>query len=190
MDHPTIAKISSFLSLEDGWNYGEGVAPTASKASEAAGLVRLLEGLGLSETNAFPGMDGEILIRAYHHDHVLSFTLETDGTISMSHLVRGEHQECPDVVSLEQIKYYAMRILIESIFDACPMYMCASPTQSYLIIGPARSQNLPLKRAGVTAAPLLFNASASLPGRNQYVSMSPDITQASAARHPYTALSM
>ena len=40
--------------------------------------------LGLSRSNAFPGINGEIQITFYHRDYVLELTLETNGNITVA----------------------------------------------------------------------------------------------------------
>jgi len=77
---PTEAKIESFSDLPKGWHFGEELAPSKEviekslKIEEAASLYGY-------ETDAFPGIDGEIMVTVYHGNHSLEFTVENDSSI-------------------------------------------------------------------------------------------------------------
>lgn len=80
----TKGKITSFLTLPVGWNYGYGKPVTRILAKEVLSFHVLLESFGIEETDAFPGEDGEILLRAYTNEYCASFMFNPDGTVDIS----------------------------------------------------------------------------------------------------------
>jgi hypothetical protein len=78
----TAQKIASFRNLEVGWHYGGGVPPTDETIHKALILNREAAFAGFSKTNAFPGIDGEIQITAYHQSIYLELTIEVDGIVT------------------------------------------------------------------------------------------------------------
>lgn len=80
LEPETIEKIDSFLKLEKGWHYGEGDVPSKKTVESAKNLAE--QAIWSSfDTNAFPGIDGEILVTVYSKDYCLEFTVESDGKI-------------------------------------------------------------------------------------------------------------
>ncbi|MFZ2030082.1 MAG: hypothetical protein WAU68_07235 [Vitreimonas sp.] len=72
----TLRKIISFAKLEKGWHYGAG-GPAAKDTLVATIKVwRQLVMWGLSRTDAFPGVDGEVQLTAYFKDNVVSITID------------------------------------------------------------------------------------------------------------------
>ena len=62
------ARIMNFTSLEKGWHYGRGAVPSMELATFALRVVSQLRSLGISKFEAFPTVDGEILVSAYQGD--------------------------------------------------------------------------------------------------------------------------
>ena len=78
----TAQKIREFGELSSGWHYGEG-GPIDEKVIRSAVEINdeaLNESLWL--TDAFPGVNGEIVVTVYWEKECLEFTIETDGTVS------------------------------------------------------------------------------------------------------------
>jgi hypothetical protein len=76
------ARILSFGELGDGWHFGEGQAPPIDIIDRAIELHHILKSSGFRSTNAFPGIDGEVIVSAYRENFYLEFTLEVDGSLS------------------------------------------------------------------------------------------------------------
>ena len=76
------SKIIAFRGLPRGWNYGQGVPPSEETINIARALNTDLQRSGFQKTNAFPGIDGEIQITAYHESFYLEFTISVDGKIT------------------------------------------------------------------------------------------------------------
>lgn len=78
----TVKKIRSFKQLTQGWSYGEGKPFKDSILNDAISVIREAFNLGFNITDAFPGLDGEVMCTIYHEDHYLEFTLEPDGNVT------------------------------------------------------------------------------------------------------------
>ena len=79
--HVTITKIESFRRLNAGWHYGEGINFDSNIVNNAIDLHNLAVKLGFFETDAFPGVDGSIMIAIYHKEDYLEFTLKHNNEI-------------------------------------------------------------------------------------------------------------
>ena len=73
-------KIWGFRNLEPGWHFGEGGVFDDDVLWEAIRIHQLLQSRGYGNTDAFPGLDGEVRITAYDQDYYFEFTLEADRT--------------------------------------------------------------------------------------------------------------
>ena len=79
---PTIEKIYDFKKLGNGWHYGEGIPFQESILDDAVSLIEETVKLAFYTTDAFPGLDGEIMCTIYYHDHYLEFTIESDSSVT------------------------------------------------------------------------------------------------------------
>lgn len=86
----TLDKIRTFANLPLGWHYGRGNPPPATVIKDALRQLLNLLMLGYVETDAFPGVDGEIMVTAYRGGHCIQTTVETDGSFAVAHLFNGE----------------------------------------------------------------------------------------------------
>jgi hypothetical protein len=86
-----IKKILSFLSLPDGWCYGNGVAPAPTIAISAIAIYSFLKMAEVSSTDAFPGEDGRVLVTGYSGDYTIEVYCETSGTFKFV-LEKGENE--------------------------------------------------------------------------------------------------
>ena len=78
----TLKKILSFAQFQEGWSFGEGVAFAKSTVDKAVQLAKTAHTLGFHETDAFPGLNGEIMITVYQNNEYWEFTLEPTETIT------------------------------------------------------------------------------------------------------------
>jgi hypothetical protein len=77
--------INSFADLPAGWDYGSG-GPIPRSTREIALLWnKVLNSFGFSDTEAFPGGDGEIAISGNFGPHHLEVIVESDHTISVAY---------------------------------------------------------------------------------------------------------
>lgn len=104
VDRPTQKKIWSFKSLTKGWHYGEGVPFTKDLLERAIALNQDALNFGFFETDAFPGISGEIMLVIYHENQDLEFTIETNGQITFVHEIDGEEILYEESLSFEDAK--------------------------------------------------------------------------------------
>ena len=79
------AKLKQFAEYKSGWHYGEGSEFTPEILRVMWELYYFSSGGGISETNAFPGIDGSVYLTLYLGSHCLELIGETDGTITATH---------------------------------------------------------------------------------------------------------
>lgn len=109
-DRGTKGKIASFVALPNGWNYGCGKPATPALAKEALAFHTFLERLGIEETDAFPGEEGEILLRAYTDEYCASFTFNANSTIDLS-FERGDVEVyCRETASRAEMLSLAIKV--------------------------------------------------------------------------------
>jgi hypothetical protein len=102
-NHKTEEKIRTFADLQVGWHYGNGIRPS-DKAIEKA-LILNTEAIksGFEQTNAFPGIDGEIRVTAYHQSIYVEMTIEIDD--SVTYIYEFDDNERENVVlTFDQVK--------------------------------------------------------------------------------------
>ena len=97
----TEEKITGFKNLEKGWCYGEGEL-FKDKTIKAAKLLnqKMLE-QGFLTTNAFPGINGEVVATCYYEDNCFEFTIEPTGEIAFAHERGGEELDYREGLSLD-----------------------------------------------------------------------------------------
>jgi hypothetical protein len=78
----TEKKIKSFSKLQQGWNYGFGAPFTDAQIKRSLDIHRFFIQLGISTTDAFPGMAGEISITGYKGEYYLEYTIINATTAS------------------------------------------------------------------------------------------------------------
>jgi hypothetical protein len=78
MTNSTIEKIQSFGNFTQGWSFGEGVPFAPSILLKAMQLIKTAYALGFTETDAFPGLNGEVMGTIYLGQDYWEFTLEPD----------------------------------------------------------------------------------------------------------------
>ncbi len=81
----TERKIRDFANLPNGWHYGSGKSPSAENIERGVFYSHLFNLYGFSRTNAFPGIDGEVMVTAYADDLYLEILIETDGKLRFVH---------------------------------------------------------------------------------------------------------
>lgn len=102
-DHtsPTTLKIRSFKRLLEGWHYGKGVPPTNAAIEQALKLNSGALSSGFLKTDAFPGIDGEILVAVYYGEWYLEFTLEANMSVTFVAEKNREEVEYVEGLSVE-----------------------------------------------------------------------------------------
>jgi hypothetical protein len=94
----TIIKISGFRKFPHGWNFGSGVPLSEEMFLRGITLLKLAEAGEIERSNAFLGDDGELQITFHFNKDTAAFTLEVDGTVSIT-----EDEEGKIVSQLEEL---------------------------------------------------------------------------------------
>ena len=81
---PVEEYIRSFSELAEGWNFGEGRAPSGEVISKAIQVYRLGKSFGLMG-NAFPVGDGEIEISFSYQDHFVDILITVQNTFEYTY---------------------------------------------------------------------------------------------------------
>lgn len=86
----TVEQLHKFKTLPQGWNFGEGV-PTAPEAVAPSMIIMsIARGLGFTDVEAFPGVNGEVQLCFYENGKVLEFIVEPNGAITVTSESEGE----------------------------------------------------------------------------------------------------
>ena len=108
----TEKKLAGFKNLSKGWNYGCGRPIRDNVYRDAEILLRYINELGISKTDAFPGIDGDVCITAYRLVHYLEVTIEIDSTISVSHEINDN-----EVLSKEGLSLLEARRVLQGVAE-------------------------------------------------------------------------
>lgn len=108
-------KIQSFKELERGWSYGEGISIEQATLDNAIALNREAIRFGFLETDAFPGLNGEVMFTIYSDDHYLEFTLEAGGRVTFYHEKDNEEVSYQEELSFQDAKEKIEQFRIENI---------------------------------------------------------------------------
>lgn len=155
-------RILSFGSLEAGWHFGEG-RPATDRAVSAA--LAVLSVLHCYEVEAFPGVDGGILVAAYHDTEVLEARCEPDGRIGFWHEVSDEAIEERENVRLQEIDNYVGGLAWvpkkSNSYESCILSITAregagspaSPSGAprRMVVSPFSMQRVPKEKAAASA---------------------------------------
>lgn len=98
----TTRKLSEFGSLQPGWHYGGGVQISQNLIAKARTVAQNAISLGFPETNAFPGVDGGILITVYKGNSTFEIRLFPDGRVRFVKEVDDEDVAFLENVTLER----------------------------------------------------------------------------------------
>lgn len=105
----TEKKLRSFANLPAGWHYGRGGPIGHLALSTAEEVYWQLLMVGLTRTDAFPGVDGEVVIAAYQGEtgkpnHYVAVEISADGVLSLTHEVDDNECCSLDQSTLREIK--------------------------------------------------------------------------------------
>ena len=76
-------KIIDFKNLERGWCYGEGEPFNDAIINKALELHNEILEKDFIETDAFPGINGEVMLTAYYAEYYFEFTVNLDQSVSI-----------------------------------------------------------------------------------------------------------
>ena len=105
-DARTERKLDELLTLEQGWYYGEGRAPSPQAVKLARKLHRAAVTLGLAMTDVFPTPNGDVLLAIYLHNGAIELTAHTSGAVDIICELEGQEIveiENADMTSAKQM---------------------------------------------------------------------------------------
>jgi len=104
-DNPAVKKLKSFSDFESGWHYGEGDKFDKKILSNSLDLIIYLYNHLFLDLNVFPGLNGEIMIKAYFPKTAIEITLEKNLEINFMVEDRlGNELFQSDTMSIENFK--------------------------------------------------------------------------------------
>ena len=107
---PSELRIMQFQALKCGWHFGEGVEFNESVIADSLELNREIISSGFYDTNAFPGLNGEIQVTVYQDNDYFQFEVSPDNSWSIIHEQAGTEIERIENQNLEQAIDYAKGI--------------------------------------------------------------------------------
>jgi len=81
----TEEKLQDFRSLEAGWNFGSGVAPSDVSICQAEQSLRMYMRAGIRDTDAFCGPEGEVMVTAYVNGHYIESDFINEEVVKFLH---------------------------------------------------------------------------------------------------------
>lgn len=115
--NPTNDKLRSFIRLGRGWYFGEGTNPGQSILSNAISLASLAQLCGW-ETDAFPGISGEVLVSIERGSEYYEIIFELNGSLTVVYEVDGEEVNRTPDLSFDDV---ITKISENSVFQ-CAIY--------------------------------------------------------------------
>jgi hypothetical protein len=96
------AKIFSFLSLPDGWEFGEGKAPSFVTAARSVAVANRMMASGFEKADAFAAADGSILVVGYLVDNCIEVYVYPSGKLAVAFEEADVEIEAHEDLSLQQ----------------------------------------------------------------------------------------
>jgi hypothetical protein len=156
----TEEKIRSFSTLPVGWHYGSGRAPSPEMIATAIQWHRHLTGLGFTVIDAFPGINGEIMVTAYEGAHYVELLLDTISTVSLIHERDGKEVRSLDQVTPDQARR-ALGEFTGEIWNTSGYFIQSISTVNTASLRASRSRSMTTERPSSSWPVLLESGSAS-----------------------------
>jgi hypothetical protein len=104
---PVVRSILSFRNLESGWHFGQGKPATSSAIGIALELQRTLREMGAEQIEAFPRIDGGIVVSSIKGGDVVDVTCNPDGSLGL-YIERND----AELVDLDSTDRYTLHSLV------------------------------------------------------------------------------
>jgi hypothetical protein len=102
----TLEKLNSFTELPRGWNFGSGEPIARNVKINCSNVILVTYGLGLNDTDVFPGTEGDVQLDVYKGDATLELIFNTDGTVSVSFDENDTHVCLSRAASIGEVYKY------------------------------------------------------------------------------------
>jgi hypothetical protein len=114
---PIEEKLQSFATLQEGWNYGEGRAPSQLVIDGAIEIYRIGKKLAL-DAEVFPIVNGDIEISLYAGDHFMDILVHEGGRLDFSH-EEGVGEKYNTISYVENISIDAIKQRLSELPKLC-----------------------------------------------------------------------
>ena len=99
----TKEKLISFASLPSGWNFGEGIPTQELPLKQALAILEVLDKSGFHHTDAYPGVNGDVLLSAYALPDYYDFKVKLDGSVTVAHMHDEEEKLYQEAMPLVEV---------------------------------------------------------------------------------------
>jgi hypothetical protein len=127
---PVEEYIRSFSEFPDGWNFGEGKAPSGEVINKAIQVYRLGKSFGLMG-NAFPVGDGEIEISFSYEDHFIDILITGQNTLEYTYEI-GIGDEYDETEHIENLSFEEAELRLRALEEMKPCDSSESSMQDGL----------------------------------------------------------
>ncbi len=182
LTNSTTNKIEEFRNLVEGWHFGEGFAPNDDTIKVAIFLNGVILNEGFTETDAFPGINGEIQITGYNDSLYVELTAEPNRLIIFVLEYEDETVVYEESLSLNQaiarIKFWGTEWTSSGLFTRTSLTTVRDVSPVLLFSPVGRMAASPSLKQGV------YEEQAQV-----YAAISSDITKGYQETHPYSGKS-
>lgn len=84
-------RLAEIAELTDGWEFGEGIAPSRTSLERAEQVLDFAHKVGIQEMEVFPRADGAVEVHLYNDPGTLEVTCWTDGTARLVEAINATH---------------------------------------------------------------------------------------------------
>ena len=105
-DHKIRKRILSFTQLPEGWHYGEGRSADECAIELALKVSSLFAHYGADEIEAFPDIEGGVLISGYRDRHVVEVFCDANDRLNLLHEMNDNILCEMENVSLEEVREF------------------------------------------------------------------------------------
>ncbi|MCY4190351.1 MAG: hypothetical protein OXD42_03330 [Rhodospirillaceae bacterium] len=106
LEHTVAQRICSFAKLPEGWHFGEGVGATEVAVNSALAINTLLADYQSRKIEAFPCVDGGVVVCGHQGVDVVEIQCDPDGSMHLEHERERELVEERETVSIYDIEAY------------------------------------------------------------------------------------
>ena len=100
----TEEKLADFRGLKPGWHYGQGEFISQDALQTVGELQNLCRELGLTKTDVFPGLGGEVMFTIYLDGECLEFVVLPDLSVDYVRELGDKTQEARDGITVSEAR--------------------------------------------------------------------------------------
>ncbi len=107
LEQAIMRQIRAFAELPDGWHYGTGTGAAGIAVDTALAVNTLLVDYGARNIEAFPGIDGDVLVAGYRNNDILEIQCHSNGRMDLVHEIRDEPDQDREYGNISMSKFEA-----------------------------------------------------------------------------------